>query len=393
MIALFYVIPALTFASTLTKAALILLALGAPIIVLEYYFRPSFLISIRPRTAMCPVRIGIKLFGLYAIWFGMGLIYWLFPEYQKPFYQPFLDVIGWLFPALFGLAVPYFIWVDRRMEQPEDGYYHLGLWLLGRQPSFENSIKPLLMGWLVKAFFLPLMWVYLNQNIASADVLQWQIRSFFSGQGFKYLYDFLWRLFFFIDLAFACAGYLLTLRLLDTHIRSTDPTILGWLSALVCYQPFVDGLFASYLAYNLDQFYWGDWLAEYPVIYMIWGSIILFCLCIYALSTVMFGLRFSNLTHRGIITNGPYRYSKHPAYCAKNISWWLITIPFIHPEGKIGEIIRACLMLILVNAIYYIRAKTEERHLMCDPVYRLYADWINQYGLIARIRRLFHSTQ
>lgn len=39
-------------------------------------------------------------------------------------------------------------------------------------------------------------------------------------------------------------------------------------------------------------------------------------MAIYAWATIMFGGRFSNLTHRGIITNGPYPWTKHPAYRA-----------------------------------------------------------------------------
>ena len=42
-----------------------------------------------------------------------------------------------------------------------------------------------------------------------------------------------------------------------------------------------------------------------------------------------------------------------------------------------------------MNLIYYLRAKTEERHLMRDPDYRAYAAWIAEHGLFARVRRVF----
>ncbi len=35
----------------------------------------------------------------------------------------------------------------------------------------------------------------------------------------------------------------------------------------------------------------------------------------------------------------------------------------------------------MLNAIYYLRAKTEERHLSLDPVYVQYARWIDAHGI------------
>jgi cbb3-type cytochrome oxidase subunit 1 len=47
------------------------------------------------------------------------------------------------------------------------------------------------------------------------------------------------------------------------------------------------------------------------------------------------------------------------------------------------------LALITLGAIYMLRAKTEERHLMSDPTYQKYHFWIEQHGLVARIKRKF----
>jgi hypothetical protein len=114
---------------------------------------------------------------------------------------------------------------------------------------------------------------------------------------------------------------------------------------------------------------------------------ILLLVAIYVWSTIAFGARFSNLTHRGIITNGPYRYSKHPAYLSKNLSWWLISTPFML-SGNAAQSLRACILLCMLNGIYYLRAKTEERHLSLDPVYRQYVLWIEQHGLLRRLDRI-----
>jgi protein-S-isoprenylcysteine O-methyltransferase Ste14 len=117
---------------------------------------------------------------------------------------------------------------------------------------------------------------------------------------------------------------------------------------------------------------------------MLWGSGILFLVFVYVWSTAAFGLRFSNLTHRGIITHGPYRWTKHPAYLAKNLSWWMISVPFVAGSGWLVAI-QSCLMLAAVNLIYYLRAKSEERHLAADPVYRDYQAYIARHGLCARL--------
>jgi protein-S-isoprenylcysteine O-methyltransferase Ste14 len=149
--------------------------------------------------------------------------------------------------------------------------------------------------------------------------------------------------------------------------------------ALACYQPFWSLLSRVYFDYSRGLA-WGPWLQGRPVIYCIWGSIILLLYGIYLWSTVVFGCRFSNLTHRGIITNGPYRWTKHPAYIAKNLAYWMTFVPFI-VSSSLADSIRRCLLLGLVNWIYYMRAKTEEAHLSNDPDYVQYKEWIARHGI------------
>ena len=107
---------------------------------------------------------------------------------------------------------------------------------------------------------------------------------------------------------------------------------------------------------------------------------ILALLAVYVPATVPFGLRFSNLTHRGILTNGPYRFTKHPAYVSKSVLWWLEYIPFIPSQGA-AEALRYCVMLVGVNVLYDLRARTEERHLSRDPAYAAYALAMNERSL------------
>jgi hypothetical protein len=46
-------------------------------------------------------------------------------------------------------------------------------------------------------------------------------------------------------------------------------------------------------------------------------------------------------------------------------------------------------MLALFNFIYFMRARTEERHLSRDPVYVEYALWMNDHGALRFLGRLF----
>jgi protein-S-isoprenylcysteine O-methyltransferase Ste14 len=193
---------------------------------------------------------------------------------------------------------------------------------------------------------------------------------------------------FAMDLMFGTVGYLCTLRILDSHVRSAEPTALGWLVALICYQPFWSLISNQYIHYEGSMF-WDNWLISVPVLRVIWGTVIIALLTCYALATISFGLRFSNLTNRGIVTSGPYRFTKHPAYIAKNLSYWMVAVPFIEPLGW-RVALTHCFALAAVNMLYFLRAKTEERHLMNDPDYRAYAEWIAKHGLFARLSRLFN---
>lgn len=340
-------------------------------------------------------RIATKLFGLLLTLGLIALVYWLFPEYHGSFYDPFwgfLEALLWPFALL---LVPYFAWTDMRLAEPRDSYWHLGYlpFALLNDKTAEidgAALKSHFMGWTVKAFFLALMAVYLPG----------EVRSLANAYGGLWnetpnVYQFLYDLSYMVDLLFCVVGYTFTLRLFDSHIRSTEPTAFGWLIALVCYQPFYSTIGNMYLRYD-DNLYWDNWLSTLTPWQVVnnglhgwWAGMICVLLFAYALATVSFGLRFSNLTYRGIITSGPYRFSKHPAYISKNLSWWLISIPFISHEHWYEAVRNSCL-LALLNLIYYLRARTEESHLsLRDPDYVRYALWMEEHGMLAWLGRLF----
>jgi protein-S-isoprenylcysteine O-methyltransferase Ste14 len=207
-------------------------------------------------------------------------------------------------------------------------------------------------------------------------------------QGYESGWYWLRNLVFTVDLAVAVLGYGLSLKVLDNHTRTAEPSFLGWFVALQCYYPFWSGMFEpNFLKYDDDGHNFFSHLQARPQLAMALGVVVLLLLTAYSLATVNFGLRFSNLTNRGIITNGMYAITKHPAYVTKNLSWWLFSLPWIHYAGA-SEALRHCLLLAGVNFIYFLRARTEERHLSMDPDYVQYALAMNERSWLAFLGRL-----
>jgi isoprenylcysteine carboxyl methyltransferase (ICMT) family protein YpbQ len=363
-----------------------LLLIGAsyvlPIVVMEAVWlqrnRAEVRRSKRPVTDVG--RVMVKLLGLAATLLLIVGIYSLFPEYRGSFYNNYYAALRTLAPWWFALAIPYFFWMDRRSGGEQDGFWQMGQLVLLRWKYLDRQIIwQHLLGWLVKLFFLPLMFIYLSGKVHYLKSYHFEL--VFSN--FKSFYDFAFEFLFYIDLLIACAGYVCTFKATDSHIRSTEPTLLGWAVAIMCYQPFWSFFSTHYLNYQSD-IAWGKWLWDYAAVYVSWGSSILLLTGIYVWASLAFGIRFSNLTHRGILTNGPFRYCKHPAYVSKNLSWWLISMPFM-VSVSVEESLRHCLLLLLLNLIYLLRARTEERHLSQDPTYCAYALYIEEHGLFQRL--------
>lgn len=367
-----------SYASRISAAVFLLLSIAVPIVLAEAIILKSFAhkdtgLDFKNGTKADSRRVFVKVYGLYATMTLIGLLYYIFPEYRKPSYGSYWILLKYLVPVTSLAAIPYFFLLDKYLVDKKDGYWHAGMFFSGQSNKIDRTIlKNHILGWLVKSFFLPLMFTYLMDNLLYFKTHS-IIRDIEYGITISpdVFYRSMLKLIFTIDLAYAAVGYLFTFRIFNSHIRSVEPTMLGWLVALICYQPFWGVLYDGYLSYNSDQINFDNWLNGVPFLLMLWAALIIFMLMVYIWATLQFGIRFSNLTHRGIITNGPYRYLKHPAYVSKNISWWLISVPFISNRG-LSDAIKNCLLLFCVNLIYYLRAKTEEAHLGLDPVYQNY---------------------
>ncbi len=326
----------------------------------------------------------VKIAGLWATWGIIAAFYYLCRWYWVEPYIFSMNMFEIAAIPLIVLSVPYVIWIDRYMVNPREGAWHFGALLSGHDGWDKEEILHHLRAWAVKGFFLAFMISIVPGGFA--DVVRMEFAQII--QNPVTLAMSLIIAMFLLDVQFATVGYLLTMKPLDAHIRTANPYLAGWLAALICYPPLIlmDG---GPLTYQVNTKDWAFWLADNQTLLIIWGIWLVFLTAIYAWATVAFGLRFSNLTHRGILTNGPYRWTKHPAYLSKNTYWWFCYMPFLVTSDSVYDAMRNTVMLALVSAIYYWRAKTEEKHLMADPIYRDYAAWMDENALIPRMINKF----
>lgn len=323
-----------------------------------------------------------KLAGLWATWAGIALIYGTARFYWDNQWADFpfaMKMFGAAAPILFVASIPYVIWLDRKLVEPKDGAWALGSWLMGTAPVDPAAIYAHLRSWAVKAFFLAFMLAIVPPGFGNFIRADWQLVL----NDPVTLANWLITLMFVIDVAFATVGYVLTMRPLDAHIRSTNPHAEAWMAALICYPPFSLMANGGVLDYHPGTADWMHWYAGQPVLLAITGAVLVGLTAIYAWATVAFGLRFSNLTHRGILTHGPYAWSRHPAYLAKNLFWWIATVPFLS-TGSLADAARATLLMAAVSGVYFWRARTEEKHLRANPDYLVYSDWMARNGPVPR---------
>jgi len=267
------------------------------------------------------------------------------------------------------------------MVEPRDGCWHFGRWLIAPgQPVDARAIGHHLRAWAVKGFFTAFMLSIVPGNFSAlvtvpiSEILANPYKTGIWTINFLYL----------IDVHVATVGYILTLKPLDAHIRTANPYGMAWVAALVCYPPFIlmNGGPLDYQLYGAD---WGYWLAGHDRLLIVWAIALALLTAVYSWATMAFGIRFSNLTHRGIITHGPYAFTRHPAYVSKNLTWWIGSLPFLVTAGGWIEGARNVVLLGLVSGVYYWRAKTEEKHLLADPAYARYWDWAQANALVPRL--------
>jgi hypothetical protein len=323
-----------------------------------------------------------KILGLLVTIGGIALYYAVADLYRGGWYDPFFNVINSNLSLITIVTLLYFAWVHLLMKAPNDAYWELGRFVItfGREGD-RALIRDHCLAFAVKTFFLPLMFCSFYYDWLRLRGFDWGAAKTPSDY-----YDIAFGFLMFIDVAFTVVGYVFSTRLLNAHIRWTERTMGGWFFCLVCYMPFWQVFGRNFMNYDDGGHMWN--LGEhFPTLAAVWGCVIIALMVIYTLSTVHFGLRFSNLTYRGLISHGTYGLTKHPAYISKNISWWMISAPFLAIDWTLA--VKNSIALLGVNFVYYKRAKYEEACLSESPKYREYVAYMDEHSIFstARIRR------
>ncbi|WP_052071961.1 methyltransferase family protein [Sphingopyxis sp. MWB1] len=322
-----------------------------------------------------------KIVGLWATWGLIAAAYIVLRYYWSGQYLFAMELLAAVAPWLLLASVPYILIIDRRSVEPRDGCYAFGRWLLTAGGEADRrAIGHHFRAWAVKGFFTAFMLSIVPGNFSA--LVSVPIRDVLANPYMIAIWTI--NLLYLVDVHVATVGYILTLKPLDAHIRTANPYGMAWVAALICYPPFIL-MNGGPLDYRVNGADWGHWLAGNETLMIIWGALLCLLIAVYSWATMAFGLRFSNLTHRGIITHGPYRFTRHPAYVAKNLSWWIGALPFLVTGGGWIEAVRNVVLLGLVSGVYYWRAKTEEKHLLADPAYVAYWNWAQHHALVPRL--------
>ncbi|PSJ57633.1 isoprenylcysteine carboxylmethyltransferase family protein [Pseudaminobacter soli (ex Li et al. 2025)] len=324
-------------------------------------------------------RVAIKVLSFYVVWAGIALVYWLLKEYAPYRSGYMLTLAIGLATAAAVLTPVYVALVDRLQVDPHDEAWHFGQWLLGR-PHDAHLARIHVLATGLRAFFLPFLLGSISELYLNSEAIGFAEASQSAHRMLYYYLDKLWLL----DSIFSSIGYLIASRLLDTHIRDVYRRPTSWLVTCVCYAPYNTVFFTGTGFYQVR--YWDSVMAVDGLAGLVWMTLIAITCTIYVGANISFGLRFANLSKRGIITTGPYALMKHPAYFFKNISWWLMYVPFA-VIGSPLEAVRASLLMALASGVYYLRARHEEIELAADPKYQDYCEYIRRHGLLARLRR------
>jgi hypothetical protein len=255
-------------------------------------------------------------------------------------------------------------------------------WAKSPVESYRRGLEPVdrvaVLSTLLKSFFGPMMVMSLMNFCVGAWINGSAIvQQTLADPGVAHLFDrfgfwFTLQVILFVDVLFFTIGYLVESRRLGNEIRSVDPTLIGWGAALLCYPPFniVTSKILGSPVSDFPQF-------DNPDVHMVLNIVLLVLMAIYASASVALGLKASNLTHRGIISRGPYRFVRHPAYTCKNMAWWIGSMPVVIAafEKSVGAGVIALGSVAAWTALYGLRALTEEDHLRkVDGEYAAYAE-------------------
>ena len=232
----------------------------------------------------------------------------------------------------------------------------------------------------IKLFFGPLM---VNSVFQEWNQIHYVVRQFNAASAWTALdcgYLIFVSAVFLLDSLIFVVGYHTEAGCLRNEVRYVETRPLAILVCLACYPPFnlpTLNLFGPSfdnprIVLLADPHGLLTWLCRLAAV----ACLLLLLSASYSLFT-----RASNLTHRGLVTWGPYRYLRHPGYLAKNLFWLMTILPVLvvnpsRPDFHWGEYLLFAggrlAGFAAWTTLYVLRALTEEQLLSRDPAYTAY---------------------
>lgn len=335
------------------------------------------------------------LLALIYFFTGVFLIQLFLAIYNShPYYQGYLSdanqiVIntGGLSLAVILLADTIYKWLDNYDFRETDLVtIYLGALIgvgkfftkIGFQTKSENleyppRLKVALLYLLVKFFFLPIMLTTVVANSINLFSFFQNLSRGYVGTEFDSIYHFLINLIFLLDTLIFTFGYLFAAKWLGNQVKSVEPTTLGWVVALSTYPPF-----NSITGQLIPMAKTGVTVIGDPHLVRFLQILVLLFYVGFLAASISLGTRGSNLTSRGVVTWGTYAWVRHPAYTFKLAAWFIEGILF-------AANIHYFLGWLGFSVIYFLRAWTEERHLLkTDMQYVVYKNKV-KYWFIPRV--------
>ncbi|UFZ01600.1 hypothetical protein LQG66_19960 [Bradyrhizobium ontarionense] len=307
-------------------------------------------------------------------------------EYGRPEFRPLWEALDVSLPVVAPAVLLHAVIAEWRLGRTRDsGTPVLSLLLAGRSGVDVDGLRRTALSLLVRAIFLPLNFCSL---VGVLHHFRWYEYDLLTG---RYGGAETGVVIYGLLIAAITPGYLFSSRLLATQVKSVDSSPLAWCVTLACYSPFSALIFDRLLDYraraggSLTYKSYVDILEYRPGLSALVIFAALMCQLFHYWGEATFGLRSSNLSNRGIIVDGPYRFTKHPVYLSKCVGWFIIYCP-VFANDALG-VLRSTALLGSVFLIFALRARCEERFLSGDPSYVAYALSMDSKGMFAPLSR------
>lgn len=320
--------------------------------------------------------------GKYVFWLVLaGAVYGIYANH--PFYiqfAPHTNLLVMFFIKLcLLLGLPYFVFIERfktgRFEWINDPYLKFlsfcrcvwhRRWHAVRYRLLKRGYKSLVLSWLVRLHFIPVMveQVYWGTSQAMSFLGRPELAlvnvMFFVG------------ILFLVDSINASMGYFWESTLTKTRFRTVDTNAFHWIVVLMCYMPFI-----SY-ASNFVPFPKGNGglIFSAPVFELTVNVLTVVSLLGIVVTTTCLGFSYSNLSYKKIQTRGPYAVVRHPGTVFKILFFFLTVFRF-----EAAYTLPIVAAYIFWMAVYIVRILCEERFLLRFREYQDYVK-VTRYRLI-----------